>query len=786
MFRKMKFATQLGLSFGLILAMMLVLVGIGIQRVGLIDQTLTKVGEGATVKQRFAINFRGSVHDQAIAIRDVVLSDTLSEMRGHLQEIDRLKKFYDESHLPMTRLLQSSDATPEEMRLFEAINDIGEKALPLKARVVQMSEQGLREEATRLLRQELAADYSEWLGRINAFIDYQEANIQTDVQLVQSVASGFSMLMVWITLAATIMGCVLAVLIIRYVGRVLGDEPANLNALSNSLADGNLNNSFKDSIPANSVMSALASMQSNLRERIERDQVMASENQRIRQALDGASVSVMIADNDRRIMYTNRSVLNVLKNGEEDIREVLPHFNVDTLLNSSMDLFHKTPSHQANLLSNLTQPHEANIKVGKRHYRLSTSPILNAEGSRIGYVVEWIDRTQEVTSADEIASVVRSAAEGDFTKRINEQGKSDHLLAFAQGLNEVMENADRGLQDLARVLKGLSVGDLSQRIEVEYRGTLEELKVAANETADRLESMISEIREAAETIATASREISQGNMDLSSRTEKQAASLEETASSMEELTSTVKQNADNAKQANTLSTQASSVAREGGDVVKQVVSTMSEINESAQKIADIIGVIDGIAFQTNILALNAAVEAARAGDQGRGFAVVASEVRTLAQRSANAAKDIKSLISDSVNKIERGDTLVKQAGGTMKEILTAIQRVTDINAEITAASDEQASGIESISVAVNQMDEMTQQNAALVEEAAAAAESQQSQADELNILVSRFKLRSQLHLSAAPRALPGSSAPHAAHVIPDSAPRRLPKTVDQEDDWGEF
>jgi methyl-accepting chemotaxis protein len=255
-----------------------------------------------------------------------------------------------------------------------------------------------------------------------------------------------------------------------------------------------------------------------------------------------------------------------------------------------------------------------------------------------------------------------------------------------------------------------------------------------------LRQLVGQVRGSTDTIATASTQIAAGNQDLSARTEQQASSLEETASSMEELTSTVKQNADNARQANGLALSASQIAARGGDVVGQVVDTMASINASSNKIVDIIAVIDGIAFQTNILALNAAVEAARAGEQGRGFAVVATEVRNLAQRSAAAAKDIKLLIGDSVEQVEAGSRLVDQAGATMGEVVASITRVADIMSEITAASQEQSAGIEQVNQAITQMDQVTQQNAALVEEAAAAAEAMQDQANGLSQLVSTFKL----------------------------------------------
>jgi methyl-accepting chemotaxis protein len=293
---------------------------------------------------------------------------------------------------------------------------------------------------------------------------------------------------------------------------------------------------------------------------------------------------------------------------------------------------------------------------------------------------------------------------------------------------------------------------------------------------DDLAGIVGQVRSGTDTIATASGQIASGNLDLSSRTEQQASSLEETASSMEELTSTVKQNADNARQARQLALTASNVASEGGTVVAQVVETMGAIDASSRKIVDIISVIDGIAFQTNILALNAAVEAARAGEQGRGFAVVATEVRSLAQKSAAAAREIKTLIGDSVEKVENGGRLVAQAGATMQEVVASVQRVTDIMAEISAASNEQSAGIEQVNQAIAQMDQVTQQNAALVEEAAAAAGSMQEQAASLSQVVSIFRLAGSTGAATAVNAAKSvkAVAPPIRRPAPAQPANRLP------------
>jgi methyl-accepting chemotaxis protein len=333
----------------------------------------------------------------------------------------------------------------------------------------------------------------------------------------------------------------------------------------------------------------------------------------------------------------------------------------------------------------------------------------------------------------------------------------------------------RPLQQALQIATAVAAGDLTSRIDIAAASNSEtgQLMRALKEMNANLLQIVGQVRQGTEAIASASQQIAAGNLDLSSRTEEQASSLEETASSMEELTSIVKQNADNARQANTLASSASEVAQKGGAVVAQVVDTMGSINQSSRKIVDIIGVIDSIAFQTNILALNAAVEAARAGEQGRGFAVVAAEVRTLAQRSASAAKEIKELIGDSVDKVNAGTQLVDQAGATMHEIVGSIRRVTDIMGEIAAASQEQTAGIEQINQAIAQMDQATQQNAALVEEAAAAAQAMKDQADQLSGQVDQFKIDSaHAAVPARAAAVPATrrtAAPAAAPAVP--APR---------------
>ncbi len=522
------------------------------------------------------------------------------------------------------------------------------------------------------------------------------------------------------------------------------------------------------------------------------ERVIHNENLRIRDALDNVETCTMIADAENNIIFLNKAVIEMLRNAEPEIRQSFPDFSASNLLHKNMDIFHKNPAHQKGMIEKLTSTYSTTIKIASRTFKLTASPIKNDEGQRIGTVVEWLDRTSEVLAEQDIERVVSAAAMGNFAERIDESSQKGFLKVIAKGLNTLTSTSESALQDINRVLAAIAQGDLTERVVEDYQGSFESLKDGCNQTAENLSQMLGEIREAVNTINTASSEISQGNADLSSRTEQQASSLEETASSMEELTSTVRQNADNARQANTLAAKASDVAVEGGSLIDQVVQTMASINESAQKIADIIGVIDGIAFQTNILALNAAVEAARAGEQGRGFAVVASEVRTLAQRSANAAKDIKALISDSVNKINNGNDLVGKSGNTMKEVVTSIKRVNDIMSEIAAASAEQSAGLDEVGKAVTQMDEMTQQNAALVEQAAAAAESLLSQSEQLAMNVARFTLddepvRPTHKAIAAPKKnLKPAMAKAGTKAVAKPAAKLLKPTKSDEDEWESF
>ena len=568
-------STRLYTGFGLVLLLLIIVTALGINRVQKIDTILTNISEVNNVKQRHAINFRGSVHDRAIALRDVVLAGDQPAVSQHVAQIGKLADNYAQAATPLEQIIGSGKGvTQDERDALAGIKAAEAKAQPVIAKVISLRQADNAAEASTLLQQQGAVAFVDWLAAVNKLIDLEEKMSREQAASATSVARSFFFFMVVLCLGAIAIGMTAAWRISHGLLRQLGGEPDYAAAIVGDIAAGNL---------------AVA---------------------------------------------------------------------------------------------------------------IDTRP-------------------------------------GD---------KSSLLFAM------------RGMRD-------------------------------------SLVGIVGQVRAGTQTIATNAREISAGNQDLSNRTEQQAGSIEETASSMEQLTGTVKQNAEHAVQANELAQSASSVAVKGGAVVAQVVDTMASINDSSRKIVDIIGVIDSIAFQTNILALNAAVEAARAGEQGRGFAVVATEVRNLAQRSSQAAKEIKGLIDDSVERVDAGARLVDEAGATMQDIVASVKRVTDIMGEISVATREQTSGIEQVNQAIGMMDQVVQQNAALVEQSASAAASLDEQAGSLAQLVSVFKLGADEHVfKAAPAPVKAAAPvrkPVPATVVAARPQRQLPakklapaKVAD--DSWEEF
>lgn len=485
------------------------------------------------------------------------------------------------------------------------------------------------------------------------------------------------------------------------------------------------------------LMTALSKMQTEV---IGKFEEAAAEAKCITSAVEAASTNIMMADGEYNIVYMNPSVKQMMLNVEKDLQQVLPDFKADNLIGKNIDIFHKNPDHQRQLLSRLTKTYQTSIKIGSRSFILIATPIYDDNKVRLGTVVEWSDKTAEVSIQEEVSNLISAANMGDLSKRLQVDKQEGFTLVISEGLNALLNKVSGFVDEIALLFESMSEGDLTKQISNTYEGELETIKDNANNSISKVNEVLSQITRASSLVLSSSNEVAQGADDLSRRTESQASTLEETSSSMEEITEAVNQTTNNASHSNKLAAEAKVKAEKGGQVVKEAVDAMSDIFQSSKKISDIIGVIDEIAFQTNLLALNAAVEAARAGEQGRGFAVVASEVRSLSQRSAAAAKEIKDLIRDSVNKVESGASLVNESGKILSEIVLSVDKVANMINEVSTASIEQNSGIMQINKAVNQMDELTQQNAALVEQTSAASRSMSEEASHMNRLISFFQL----------------------------------------------
>jgi methyl-accepting chemotaxis protein/uncharacterized membrane protein len=533
--------------------------------------------------------------------------------------------------------------------------------------------------------------------------------------------------------------CAAALGLILLVGLVVGTYASRplkkLSDIINSMARGNYNVVIPEAKSADEIGDVTRGMQALHK--------TAEVSVRLQDMVENMASPMMMCDANFNITYINQISKETLKK----IEQFLP-VKAEQIVGSNIDIFHKKPSHQRGILMDPSKlPHTATFPIGDQWLRLQASALPSSDGKFAGAYVGWNVVTDEMQNQEmvklaqsSIQELIAKANNGELKERIDASKFLGFYRDLADSMNGLMDSIVAPVEKTIGVLSALSDGNLNKKLDGEYRGTFLAMQEALNNTIDRLRETVSGIKETSTSVKIAAGEISSGSSDLSSRTEQQASSLEETAASMEEITGTVKQNSENAKAASELSADANVKAERGGTVVQQAVEAMSHIEASSQKITDIITVIDEIAFQTNLLALNAAVEAARAGEAGKGFAVVASEVRSLAGRSASASREIKQLISESNQKVKHGSDLVNQAGGTLLDIIESVKKVNELIADIATASQEQATGIHEINSAITQMDEVTQQNAALVQENTAAADSLATQSNTLEEMMRFFVL----------------------------------------------
>jgi methyl-accepting chemotaxis protein len=695
-FSNLRIGQRLALGFLSIIVLMVLLTVVGIQRVHSIDRRLTAINEVNSVKQRYAINFRGSVHDRAIALRDVVLLDDPAGRQATERLIDKLAADYRRSAQPLDALLAAS-TDPQEKAILQRIQGVEQRTMPLIAQVRGLREAGGDAQARTLLLQQARPAFVDWLASINAFIDLQEAKNRQAAKEAMATARGFALLMIGCTVLALLLGTAIAFGLTRSVVLPLRQALR----LAERIGAGDLGGA--DTATANDesgqLLRAMQQMQRRLHEVISAQREMATRH-------DAGAISYRMdaqrfpGEYGRMVADTN-ALVDAHVQTQLRITEVMGRYAIGDL---SQDIAHY-PGEKAAITA-------AMQRVKQNLHAINV----------------------------QIQALAEAACAGDFAHRGQPQKFEHAFRTMVENLDTMMATADANLAKFSALLRSIADGDLTVRMSGHFHGVFSTMRDDANSTVRQLTDIVAHIQRSTNSIGFAAEDIASGNQELAQRSEQQAASLEETAASMEELTSTVKQNAEHAQRANQLALGAAGVATEGRDVVGQAVDTMNGIEAASKRISDIISVIDGIAFQTNILALNAAVEAARAGEQGKGFAVVASEVGTLAHRASSAAKEIKTLIDDSVQRVSHGAALVHKAGATMDQVVASVQHVTDIMGHISAASREQAHGIEQVNQTIARMDETTQQNVALVEEASTAARALEEHAAQLTQAVEVFKV----------------------------------------------
>lgn len=576
--------------------------------------------------------------------------------------------------------------------------------------------------------------------KINLLKNFESMLSESIVQLVKNVneaANTSFKIGLTITLISTLGSLLIAWIVSRSILRQLGTDPEHLRSLTYEIAHDNLDVSFSDNgREITGVFASLRTMRNKLRDQIQCEREAAQgENARIRNALDNASNNLTFVDNDLKSVYTNKAMFAFVNKLVQQDSKLEGELLTENVLRASCN----DANQHISALKAATSPGKIEFTTSGHTVRMVYSPVSDENNVKSGMVIEWQDITEQVLIQEEVRTIIDAAKAGILTQRIDTTSTLGFFHYLSTAVNELLEVTERAVIDTGSVISAVAHGDLTSTIEAEYEGSFGQLKSNVNATIHKLTEVVSEISTSAELVKTRSDEISESTSNVSRRTERQAANLEETAASMEEMTAHVRQTADNANRANQLAASALTHANQGGDVVHKAVTAMTEITESSNRIAAIIGVIDEIAFQTNLLALNAAVEAARAGEQGQGFAVVASEVRNLAGRSATAAKEIKGLIEESVKKIQGGSELVGASGTTLKHIVTSMSEVVEIVDSIAFATQEQRQGIEQVNHSMSQIDETTQDNAVLVQESANASQSMRDQAQHLKEMIGFFR-----------------------------------------------
>nr|WP_217808654.1 methyl-accepting chemotaxis protein [Derxia lacustris] len=715
----LKISTRLALGFGIVLALMLGIAASSLRSLAELNRSVATVTQDRVPKLLHASDWQIAVLDNGRHMRNALILDGREAIET---ELARMAEADAQAAQQRDALMLTIRSDTGKAALKAAVDGLGAYAGP-EQEFIALARTGDLAGARKVLIERarpMQIKYIEAIGKLAAYERerVEAANADADVTLAD--ARNLVIALLALALAA---GAALAFAITRGLKRQLGAALDVARAIGAGKLDNHIQTGGRDE--TGELMTALAAMQTELRERIARE-TNQIENLRIRNALDKCSTNVMIANAANEIVYMNETVAQMMVANEAELRKVLPQFNARQLIGQSIDVFHKNPMHQRSMLGALQTTHRTQIKVGSLTFGLIASPVFSADGERMGTVVEWSDRTAEVAVEKEIDTIVQAAAAGDFSGRLEAEGKQGFFKTLSSGVNQLLDTSEQGLGDVAALLEAFSLGNLAYRIERDYQGLFGKVKDSGNQTAEQLTQVLGEVRAAADALTGAANQVSATAQSLSQSASEQASSVEQTTASIDMMSASITQNSDNAKVTNGMANKASREAGEGGQAVTQTVGAMKQI---AQKIS----IINDIAYQTNLLALNAAIEAARAGEHGKGFAVVADEVRKLAERSQEAAKEIGDLAGNSVSTAER-------AGRLLDEIVPSIQKTSDLVQEIAAASQEQSESVTQIGGAMGQLSKATQQNASASEQLAATSEELSGQAEQLQQSVAFFNL----------------------------------------------
>ncbi|MBL6749033.1 MAG: MCP four helix bundle domain-containing protein [Nevskia sp.] len=739
-FADLKIGHRINLTFGALLLAIGAVAALGLTRMSAMQRVTDHLADRTVADLMSANAWALRLLETTRHTRNILILDDKDAVGKEIEAVRQDEGKRSEYLQQLDRTIDTADGR-EALR---AVADAHAAYAPLAQDFLQLAQDGQLPQARQFLLDRLRPAQLDYLQKMYKLIDVEAAHVNAERAQSAETYKGGRYAIIAVAVLAVLLAALVGTLIARSIARRLAVAVRVANAVARGDMDTRIDGASGDEI--GELLRALGQMQESLSGFLAAQRKLGQEH------------------------------------AEGFISRTIP-----------VEQFHGAYAQAAKEINELVAGHIAVkmrvLEIAGRYGEGDFSVSMDRLPNEKAVLSQTMDKAQANLKAmrAEFVALLDAGKKGDLARRGDAARFSHGFREMVDGVNQLLDAIVAPVNDVSRVLAALAHGDLTQKVDAEYHGSFGKLKNDANATVTGLQQLVGQIRTVCESINAASKEIATGNGDLSARTEQQAASLEETASSMEELTGTVKQNAENARQANQLAIGASDIARKGGQAAGEMVQTMEAIHQSSKKIVDIIGVIDGIAFQTNILALNAAVEAARAGEQGRGFAVVAAEVRSLAQRSAAAAKEIKTLINDSVEKVGAGTLLVQGAGQTMEEVVTSVKRVTDIMGEITAASQEQSSGIEQVNQAITQMDETTQQNAALVEEVSASARALEEQAAGLVATVRQFRVDGAAEPAQTPAARPASvrEAEPAAAAPADArriqavprAPRRTAKSA---------